>query len=52
MFLRHQRLWVRLEAIPQGTRVTLASPDRHDSIFARQVHSFVAGLGDTDTRKK
>ena len=52
MFLRHQRLWIRLEAIPQGTRVTLASPDRLDSVFARQVHSFVAGLGDTDTRKK
>ena len=51
MFLRHQRLWVRLEAIPQGTRVTLASPDRHDSVFDRHVHALVAALGDTDTRK-
>ena len=52
MFLRHQRLWIRLEPIADGTRVTLASPDRLDSVFARRVHSFVAGLADTDTRKR
>ncbi|MDO5534648.1 MAG: cytochrome c biogenesis protein ResB [Propionibacteriaceae bacterium] len=56
MFLRHQRLWIRLEPGPDGTRVTLASPDRHDTAFARQVNELVAGLGDTPapptTRKK
>ena len=51
MFLRHQRLWLRLEPASGGTRVTVASPDRHDQAFSRTIHSFVAGLGDIETRR-
>lgn len=51
MFLRHHRLWVRLEPVKGGTRVTVGSPDRHDVTFTRNVHNFVAGLGDTDPRR-
>lgn len=44
MFFRHHRLWVRLEPDGSGTRVTLASPDRHDVTFERSVHALAASL--------
>ncbi|MFT3876232.1 MAG: cytochrome c biogenesis protein ResB [Propioniciclava sp.] len=47
MFLRHHRLWIRLEPAGSGTRVTLASPDRHDVTFERSVHALVASLPHT-----
>ncbi len=47
MFYRHHRVWVQL--VPDGrvTRVTLASPDRHDSAFEARFERFVAGLSDS-----
>ncbi|MFP5415862.1 MAG: cytochrome c biogenesis protein ResB [Actinomycetes bacterium] len=51
MFLRHQRVWLRLEQVTGGTRVTLASPDRLDTAFSRSVHTLVAGLGDAHDRR-
>ena len=51
MFLRHKRLWIRLEPVKGGTRVSLASPDRHDVTFERSVHRFVATLADADPKR-
>lgn len=37
MFLRHHRIWFRVQAGPDGdSLVQMASPDRADTIFARQ----------------
>lgn len=51
MFLRHKRIWVRLEPVKGGTRVSLASPDRHDVTFERSVHRLVATLGGNESKR-
>lgn len=51
MFLRHKRLWILLDPVKGGTRVSFASPDRHDVTFERSVHRLVASLGDTETKR-
>ena len=51
MFLRHKRLWIRLEPVKGGTRVSLASPDRHDVTFERSVHRLVATLGGNESKR-
>lgn len=45
MFVRHHRLWLRLESTAEGTRVQLASPDRHDQAYDRSVQRLVDRLG-------
>ncbi len=49
MFLRHHRIWVRLESTDAGTQVTLASPDRHDVTFERSIRTLAASLPTTRT---
>lgn len=45
MFVRHHRLWLRFVPTPAGTRLRVASPDRHDQAYARSVRALVDGLG-------
>lgn len=41
MFLRHRRMWVRVEEAPQGATVLLVSPDRPDLAFRAKFDQIV-----------
>ena len=46
MFLRHRRLWVRVDPAPEGgSIVRIATPDRRDTVFDNHVLRMAASLG-------
>ncbi|WP_409484110.1 cytochrome c biogenesis protein ResB [Arsenicicoccus dermatophilus] len=53
MFLRHRRLWVRVVPAEGGSRIRIASSERHDTAYeawvARLVEGIAADLGATPT---
>lgn len=46
-FFPHRRIWVEVSPTESGSRVRVASPSRHDSIFAGRFHRIVTDLADT-----
>ena len=46
MLLRHQRLWLRIHPTPDGARLRVASPDRHDMLFEQKVTNLVDSIGE------
>ncbi len=44
MGLKHRRLWIRVSPAGAGTRVRIASADRRDLVFARQVDDLAGDI--------
>ncbi len=44
LFFRHRRLWVQVRDQSGQAVLRVASPDRQDTVFARQVHGLVTSL--------
>lgn len=47
MFLRHKRIWLRFHPSEEGTRLRLASPDRHDVSYTRSLDAVLTSLQST-----
>lgn len=47
MFLRHHRIWLRVDADEAGSRVRLASPDRHDQAFENRFGRLLSQIEST-----
>lgn len=50
LLLRHRRLWVHIDPGPAGSRVRIASAERHDATFASWFSRFVTDLSQTGAR--
>lgn len=51
MFLRHRRVWGKLETTADGVVITLASPDRADRAFEESLQAMASELSSTSTKK-
>lgn len=50
MFLKHRRVWARVEPAASGATIALAAPERNDTVFERWFRSLVNDLA-TDKKK-
>jgi len=48
MFLKHRRLWARVEPAASGATIALAAPERNDTVFERWFRALVNDLNTAD----